>query len=151
MKIHPVGAEHANGRTDRQRWRRLPLFAIFEKTAKLLWNLWRRLKEVKQSLYRPGQTLRVPGGWSSQISWQSAHEGGRVVSPTPRRLVLLSVTGWVDPRPIVAAWKIMSMKNPNNNIGNRNRNLMVCSALSEPAAPPRAPCRHVRRVLEGPE
>jgi hypothetical protein len=40
--------------------------------------------KVKPSHYRPGNALRFPGNWSSQISRQSAHEGGKVVSLTHR-------------------------------------------------------------------
>jgi len=73
------------------------------------------IKKVKQSHYSPGQALWAPGGWGSQILRQSAHEGSNV-SPTtftPQEifLVLFSVRGWVNSRPIVqleglCQWKI---------------------------------------------
>jgi len=85
----------------------------------------RLLKQnVKQSHYRPGQTPRVPAGWDSQISRQSAYEGGKVVSPTHQSplqppphthtqifLVLISVTGWVNPRARVLPEGLCQLKN----------------------------------------
>jgi len=38
----------------------------------------------KQFLCRPGQALRVSGGWGSQTSRQLAHECGKVVGPMNR-------------------------------------------------------------------
>jgi hypothetical protein len=74
--------------------------------------------KVKLSCYRPEQVFGVPGGSGSRISKQSAHEGGKAVSPThrpsltPRRLLaLISVKGWVDSRDTMrpeglSHWKI---------------------------------------------
>jgi hypothetical protein len=102
------------------------------------WTLLLKVK-VKQSHYRPWQALRVPGGWGSQISKQSAHEG-----PTHRPPLLhrkcswysFLLRGWVDPRAIVRPeglyqWKIQS------------RHIPVCSAVPQPL-------RHrVPRIYDG--
>jgi len=56
-------------------------------------------------------------------------------------LVLVSFRGWVNPRAISgsAAGGIMSMKNSNNTIGNRTRDLGTCSPMPQPTALPSAP------------
>ena len=102
---------------------------------------------IKQSHYRPGQAMRVPGGCGSHILRQSAHEGSKVVSPKHRPplppqeifLVLISVRSWVDPRAVSAAGRITSMKNSSDTIGKQTRDLPACSAVPQPTAPPRAP------------
>jgi hypothetical protein len=78
----------------------------------------------------------------SKISRHSAHEGGKVVSPTHRLplppqeipLVLISVKGFVDPRAIIRPEGLRQRKNSNNTIGNQTRNLPAFSALLQPTA-----------------
>ena len=94
------------------------------------------LTKVKQSHYRPGEALRVPWVWGSQISRQSAHEGGKVVSPTHRQpfspketfMVLNLVRGWVNPRAIVWLEGLCQWKRSSDIIRNRTRDLPACSA-----------------------
>ena len=111
---------------------------------------------VQLNHYRPGQTLRAPGSWFKlqELPPYSAHEGGKVVSPTHwpsltpgdipgshlcyrlRRLEGHSAVGG-----------IMSMKTSNDPFGNGACNLPACSEVPQPTASPAA-C-HVR-YLSGP-
>jgi len=95
---------------------------------------------VHLSLYRIFglQQADVP-----RISKQSAHEGGKVVMPYAPPLPPANIPGthfcWRMSRlqGHGAARGIKSMKNPNDNTGNRTRNLSACSAVPQPTAPPR--------------
>jgi len=53
-------------------------------TQRVQYLLHHNKAKVEQSLCRPGQALRVPEDLVSQISRQSAHEDGTVVSPKHR-------------------------------------------------------------------
>jgi hypothetical protein len=88
---------------------------------------------------------RVPGSWGYQISRQLAHEGGKVISPTHRPPLAPGnipgthfCYGLSQPQGHIAAGRIMSLKNSNDNIGNRTRDFPACSAVPQPNAPPAA-------------
>jgi hypothetical protein len=101
---------------------------------------------AKQFLCGPGQALMVPGGLGFQILRRSSHEGCKVVSHTHRPSLPSRRDSWysflLDAVSIPGhrvAGRIMSMKNSNDNIGDRTRDLPACSAVPQPTAPPRAP------------
>jgi hypothetical protein len=99
--------------------------------------------------HRPGQALKVPGGWSFQFSWQLAHEGSKVVSPThwpplppgniPGTHLFLSL---IRPQGHSAPGRITSIKNFQWHY--RTRDLPTCSAVPQPVALRRAPLQQYK-------
>jgi hypothetical protein len=85
--------------------------------------MWiKKKKRVKESRNMPGVTQRVPG-LGSQISWHSAHEGGKVSLvhrpplPPGMFLVLIFTVGWVDPRAMEWSEGDVLLKNPVTSPG----------------------------------
>jgi hypothetical protein len=76
----------------------------------------------------PLQAQRVPGGWDPQILRQSAHEGGKVDSPT-HRLPLpagnIHSAPFCWPQVYSVAGRIMSMKISNYTNENQNRTFLL--------------------------
>jgi len=102
--------------------------------------------KVNQSPSRPGYALAVPRGSGSRISRQLAYEGGKFVSPThqpslpPKKYSWYSLLLQAESTPWPhAAGRIMSMKNSDDIVENRTRDLSACSAVPQPTAPPPAP------------
>jgi hypothetical protein len=88
--------------------------------------------------YSPGQILACKEIEAHKISRQSAH-GDCKVSPTHRPPLLPgNIPGSIfcytlsRPQGHTAAGRIMLMKNSNDTIGNRTRDLSVCSAIACP-------------------
>ena len=101
------------------------------------------LKKLYKAI--PVQAVRVSGCWGSQILRQSAHEGGKVVSPTRRPPLPPRRYSWYSflletyrPQDQSAAGRIVSMKNSSDTIRKRTHDLPACNALPQPTAPPRA-------------
>jgi hypothetical protein len=81
-----------------------------------------------------------------RISKQSAHEGGKVVSPTHRPSLPPEKTPGTHfcqrlslPQGHSATGRIKSLKNSSDSIGNRTRSLPACSAVPQPTAPLHTP------------
>jgi hypothetical protein len=136
------------------------LAGLFKMTLKMqgsankFWNCcgteawWRIMHTLVQSVY--GEDYRECGnkfkGKAIPLQAWTGHEGSRRL-----RLPDFKTIGtwrWQGCQPYApaaftprkghsAAGRIMSMKNSNDTIGNRNRDLPACSAVAQPTAPAR--------------
>ena len=109
------------------------------------WTMYFLISFSRCPCTTPKRTLGVQEFEAHRISRQSAHRGGKVVSPTHRPpLTPGDIPGThccyrlSPPQSHIAAGRIKSMIK-SNPIGNRTRDLPACSAVHRPTATSRAP------------
>jgi hypothetical protein len=76
----------------------------------------------------------------SQMAVRSSALGAGLPLPLGRFLVLIYVTGWVDPRGHSVAGRIKSVEKFDDLIGNQIRDLVACNIVPQPTTLPRASC-----------
>ena len=100
------------------------------------------------SHYWPGQALKAPGGLASQIARHSAHDGGKVISPTHRPHLPSKgnihgnhfCCGLSRPQSHSGVPEGLSQRRiPMTSSGNRNLDLPAFKAVPQPTATPRTP------------
>jgi hypothetical protein len=87
----------------------------------------------------PRQALRVPGGWSFQISRQSVLEGGKFIRSTHRPPLppeyIPDTHFWVNSRAIVRPEGLNPRKIPMTQSGIKPATFRVCSAVPQTTVP----------------
>ena len=106
------------------------------------------MKGISYIQYKDGRLDNLlhtrPGPWGSQISIESANEGGKVVSPSyqpPLHLRKYSGNSFLlEAESIPGPYcdrKDYGNKYSSDITGNQTRDLQACSAVPQPTAPPR--------------
>ena len=126
---------------------------LTHKNSHLLLHVFCKISGFFSELYIQSFKAYCTGGWGSQISWQSVHESGKVVSPKngplyPPQNISDSNLCWRLCRlqGHSGAGCIMLMSNYNDSVGNRTRDLKVCIAvLKLRQRVPRNYCNRLRK------